>query len=289
MISAILQSMRPKQWTKNLFVFAGLLFTLDKPHTSADILAVVAAFVLFCVFSGSVYLMNDACDIELDKIHPLKRNRPIASGRLSVRAASVAFVFLMVIGLTCAFRLSTVFGIIGAAYLALQIAYSFGLKNIVLLDVMIVATGFVLRAVAGAEVLHVIISQWLLICTILFALFLGLAKRRAEIIRLEENASNHRSSLEQYTVPFLDQLISITTATALMSYALYTFFSDTGKAHPLMMATLPFVIYGIFRYLFLIHDDAGADSPETLLLSDKPLLLDIVLWAVACALIVKLA
>lgn len=289
LISAILQSMRPKQWMKNLFVFAGLLFTLDKPHTSADLLAVISAFVLFCVFSGSVYLMNDIRDAERDRLHPIKRNRPIASGRLSVRTATVASVVLMVIGLACAFRLSVGFGIIGAAYLALQMVYSFGLKNVVLLDVMIVATGFVLRAVAGAEVLNVVISQWLLVCTILLALFLGLAKRRTELVRLEENASSHRSSLEQYTIPFLDQIISITTATAVMSYALYTFFSDTGKAHPLIMTTLPFVIYGIFRYLLLIHDDAGADSPETLLFSDKPLLLDIFLWAVACALIVKLA
>ena len=184
--------------------------------------------------------------------------------------------------------MSRLFGCAAAAYVVLQIAYSFGLKNLVILDVMIVATGFVLRAAGGAEVISIVISPWLLMCTILLALFLGLAKRRAELVVLQENASNHRASLERYTVPFLDQLISITTAAAVMSYALYTFFSETGKAHPYMMATLPFVIYGIFRYLLLIHENAGTDSPEILLVADKPLLLDIVLWAFACAAIVKL-
>jgi 4-hydroxybenzoate polyprenyltransferase len=288
LIGAIIQSMRPKQWTKNSFVLAGLLFTLDRPHPVSDILRVAAAFAVFCVVSGSIYILNDVRDIDRDRNHHFKNRRPIASGRLSVSAAWPAMIVLAGVGLVSAFLLSTIFGVITSTYVLLQLAYSFGMKDLVILDVMLVATGFVLRAVAGAEVIDVVISPWLLMCTILLALFLGLAKRRAELVLMEENASSHRVSLGRYTVPFLDQLIGITTAATMMSYALYTVLSETGKAHPYMMATLPFVIYGVFRYLLLIHENAGADSPEMLVISDKPLLADIFLWAVACAAIVKL-
>lgn len=286
MISAILQSMRPKQWTKNLFVFAGLLFSLDRAHPAEHYARVVAAFVLFCMLSGSVYLLNDVCDVERDRMHPRKRYRPIASGRLSTRTASLAAVFLAAAALAGAFALGLGFGATALGYAVLLVAYSFLLKGVVLLDVMTIATGFVLRAVAGAAVIHVAISPWLLTCTILIALFLGLAKRRQEMVGLQDQASNHRSSLEHYTVPFLDQLIGITASATIIAYTLYTFFSATGSKHPYMMATIPFVIYGIFRYLLLIHKNEGADSPEILLLKDKPLLLDVFLWALACGTII---
>lgn len=288
MISAIVHSMRPKQWTKNFFVFAGLLFTLDRPHPASDLIKVAAAFALFCILSGSIYLLNDIRDAERDRKHPGKCQRPIASGRLPVGAAWAASLILMLVGLAASYLLSPMFSAMALAYVLLQIAYSLGLKNLVILDVMMIATGFVIRAAAGAQVINVVISPWLLMCSILLALFLGLAKRRAELVRLEENASSHRISLERYTVPFLDQLMSITAASTVISYALYTFFSPTGHQHPYMMATLPFVLYGIFRYLLLIHENAGTDSPEMLVLTDKPLLLDILLWAITCALIVKL-
>ena len=288
LLGAIVKSMRPRQWTKNFFVFAGLLFTLDQRHSPIDFARVTAAFALFCVLSGSVYLLNDILDAERDRKHPTKSKRPNASGGLAVGSAWAAAFVLLAGALLGSFSLSIGFGTAAAAYVVLQIAYSFALKHVVILDVMIIATGFVLRAIAGAVVIRVVISPWLLMCTILLALFLALAKRRAELVRLEENAGSHRVSLERYSVPFLDQLMAITTASTVISYSLYTFFSDTGKAHPYMMATLPFVIYGIFRYLLLIHENAGADSPEMLVIADKPLLLDILLWAIACALIVKL-
>ena len=288
MIGAIIKSMRPRQWTKNFFVFAGLLFTLDQKHPPSDFARVGLAFALFCVLSGGVYVLNDILDAERDRKHPVKSKRPIASGKLSTGASWAAAFVLLVGGIAASFALDRGFGIAAAAYLVLQIAYSFYLKHVVILDVMTIATGFVLRAVAGAEVISIEISPWLLMCTILLAIFLGLAKRRAELVRLEENAGSHRVSLERYSVPFLDQLIGITTASTVISYALYTFFSETGKAHPYMMATLPFVIYGVFRYLLLIQENASVESPEMLVVGDKPLLLDILLWAIACALIVKL-
>ena len=281
-------SMRPRQWAKNFFVLAGLLFTLDRHHSPAVFARAAAAFGLFCLLSGSVYLLNDILDAERDRKHPTKSKRPIASGALPVGAAWASAIILLVGSLAVSFLLSFGFVLAAAAYVVLQIAYSFSLKHIVILDVMIVATGFVVRAIAGAEAISVVISPWLLMCTILLALFLALAKRRAELVRLEANAGDHRVSLERYSVPFLDQLMAIATSATMISYALYTFFSDTGKTHPYMMATLPFVIYGIFRYLLLIHENAGADSPEMLLVSDKPLLFDILFWALACALIVKL-
>jgi len=278
--------MRPRQWTKNFFVFAGLLFTLDRYHPVTDYARVVLAFALFCILSGSIYLLNDIRDAEQDRKHPVKCQRPIASGKLPQPAAWIAAQLLLLVGLAGSFSLDLGFAVTAALYASLLTAYSLFLRDVVILDVMTIAAGFVLRAAAGAAVIHVTISPWLLMCTVLLALFLALAKRRQELLRLEEHASGHRSSLEHYSVPFLDQLINITAASSIIAYALYTFFSQTGSQHPYMMATLPFVIYGIFRYLFLIHKNAATDSPELLLLADKPLLIDIVLWAVACALIV---
>jgi 4-hydroxybenzoate polyprenyltransferase len=282
LISAIIQNMRPRQWTKNLFVFAGLLFTLDRPHPTADYVKAGLAFVIFCVLSGAIYIINDILDAERD------RKRPIASGRLSTTAAWTAVVVLLPIGVAASFALNAQFGRVAAVYVLLLTAYSLFLRDIVILDVMTVAGGFVLRAVAGAAAIEVGISPWLLVCTILIALFLGLAKRRGELLGLGEVAASHRSSLGQYSVPLLDQFISVAAASTIIAYSLYTFFSETGFYHPYMMATLPFVIYGVFRYLLLIHKGKGAANPEVLLLADKPLLIDICLWAVACALIIVL-
>ena len=286
MIKAIIQSMRPKQWTKNLFVFAGLLFTLDSHHQIADYIKVALAFVMFCILSGVVYLINDILDVEHDRKHSAKSKRPIAAGRLSVKAAWAAAGVLLPVGVAGSFAVNTQLGEVALLYIGLLTAYSLFLKNIVILDVMTIAAGFVLRAVAGAVAIQVEMSPWLLICTILIALFLGLAKRRGELSGLREEAANHRSILAQYSLPLLDQLIGITAASTIIAYALYTFFSETGQAHPYMIATLPFVIYGVFRYLMLIHQSSDSASPELLLLKDKPLQVDIGLWALACALIV---
>ena len=286
MIKAIILSMRPKQWTKNLFVFAGLLFTLDSHHQIADYIKVALAFVMFCILSGVVYLINDILDVEHDRKHSAKSKRPIAAGRLSVKAAWAAAGVLLPVGVAGSFAVNTQLGEVALLYVGLLTAYSLFLKNIVILDVMTIAAGFVLRAVAGAVAIQVEMSPWLLICTILIALFLGLAKRRGELSGLREEAANHRAILAQYSMPLLDQLIGITAASTIIAYALYTFFSETGQAHPYMIATLPFVIYGVFRYLMLIHQSSDSASPELLLLKDKPLQVDIGLWALACALIV---
>lgn len=286
MIKAILQSMRPKQWTKNFFLFAGLLFTLDKHHPFSDVLKVVLGFFFFCVLSGSIYILNDIRDVERDKAHPRKAKRPIASGQLPISTAWVTAILLLVLGIIGSLSLDIRFSAIAFGFCVLQIAYSAFLKELVIIDVIVISLGFVLRAVAGAQVINISISPWLLICTILLALFLALAKRRGELLGLQEEALNHRPSLEHYTVPFLDQLMTITAASTIISYALYTFFSDTGKQHPNMVATLPFVLYGIFRYLLLVHNDIKAENPEILLLKDKPLLVTIGLWIAACAVIV---
>ncbi len=284
----ILEAMRPRQWVKNLFVFAGLLFTLDARHPASDFLRVGLAFGLFCLLSGSIYLLNDVLDAERDRKHEKKRRRPVASGRLGKPAAWAAFAALAALGIGGSFALGPDFGAVAAAYMAVFAAYSLRLKEVVILDVMLIAGGFVLRAAAGAVVIDVQISRWLLMCTTLLALLLALAKRREELLVLENEAGSHRPSLDHYSVPFVDQMIGITASGTIISYALYTFFSATGSAHPHLMGTLPFVIYGIFRYLFLIQQRLGVDSPELLVVRDRPLLLNILLWGITSALIVGL-
>lgn len=278
--------MRPKQWTKNLFVFAGLLFTIDQGHSLTDILAVIAAFALFCVISGAIYIFNDLADIRQDRMHPVKSRRPIASGILPYANAFYASILLLVLGVTFAFVLSTDLGFILLIYAILMIAYSIHLKNIVILDVLIIAAGFVMRAMGGAEVIRVAISPWLLVCTTLLALFLGFAKRREELAGLGSDASNHRPCLEHYNEACLDQFLSITAGLTIMSYALYTFLSDTGMRHPGMYFTLVFVIYGVFRYLLLAGTNSGASAPEVLLVKDRPLLINFILWMLTCAVII---
>jgi 4-hydroxybenzoate polyprenyltransferase len=284
---AIFRSLRPRQWVKNLVLFAGILFTLDRPHPPDHWLRAGAAFLLFCLLSGAVYLFNDLADREQDRRHPTKRHRPIASGQLAPGAAIAAGIALAVGGIAAAYGLGLPFGLTASAYLLLTFAYTFWLKHVVILDVLTLATGFVLRAVAGAVVIGVEISPWLLVCTTLGALFLGLGKRRAELTALASEAGKHRPILEEYTPELLDQMITVVAASTLMAYALYTFSSPTALGHRTLMATIPFVIYGIFRYLYLVHTRNVGGSPTRELLEDRPLLLCIALWGLACAAIIR--
>lgn len=283
----LLLSLRPAQWSKNLLVFAGLLFG-RRLFDAASVLDAVSAFAVFCVLSGVVYLVNDIADRESDRQHPLKAQRPIASGALPVPIAIGAAVVLGAGGLAAAYAIDQAFAVVAAAYLALQILYSFPLKHIIIIDVLTIAVGFVLRAVGGAVAVHVEISHWLLVCTILLALFIGLAKRRHEIVLLASGAANHRPILGEYSAYLLDQMIGVVTASTLISYVFYTISPETqakfGTAW--LGLTIPFPLYGIFRYLYLVHQREGGGSPADLLLTDRPLLACVALWALTVALII---
>lgn len=280
-------SLRPGQWTKNLLVFAGVLFgrQLGDAHAVARALA---AFVIFCALSGVVYLINDVADREADRQHPLKQTRPIASGALPVPIALGAAAVIGVAALAASLTLGWTFAAVAAGYLALQVLYSGPLKNIVIIDVLTIAIGFVLRAVAGAVAVDVQISPWLLVCTILLALFIALAKRRHEIVLLADDARRHRAILGEYTPYLLDQMIAVVTASTLVSYAFYTISPETELKFGTrwLDLTIPFPLYGIFRYLYLVHQREGGGSPADLLLTDRPLLVCVALWAVAVALII---
>ena len=283
----VLISLRPAEWTKNLFVFAGLLFGLKLFDPNA-IVDAVGAFVVFCVLSGVVYLVNDITDRESDRQHPIKTKRPIASGALPAPAALAAAIALGICGLSGAVVLGRPFAVVAVAYVALHLAYSFSLKHIVIIDVLTIAVGFVLRAVAGAEAVHVEISNWLLVCTILIALFIGLAKRRHEIVLLAGGATSHRPILGEYSAYLLDQMIGDVTASTLIAYVFYTISPETQAKFgtPWLGLTIPFPLYGIFRYLYLVHQREGGGSPADMLLTDRPLLVCVALWALAVALII---
>jgi 4-hydroxybenzoate polyprenyltransferase len=284
----LLRCLRPKQWVKNLFLFAGILFTLDRPHPVGDWLCVGTGFLLFCFLSGAVYLFNDIADRERDRLHPQKCRRPIASGQVSVGEAVVVGLLLAVGSVFASFSVSWFFGLTASAYFLLTLAYTFCLKHVIIIDVLTIAAGFVLRAVAGAVAVDVEMSAWLLVCTTLLALLLGLAKRRAERTALQEDACKHRGILAEYTPELLDQWITILTSATLMAYALYTFNSPTARGHHYLMATIPFVLYGIFRYLYLVNRRNVGGSPANELLADRPLLATIALWGLASALIMRL-
>jgi 4-hydroxybenzoate polyprenyltransferase len=287
-IKALLVSLRPKQWTKNLLLFSGLLFTSDEAHSSEQIVRAVAAFVVFSLLSSCVYLINDVVDVDRDKAHPKKCFRPIAAGELPVLAAIGAACVFGVFSLTCAFLLGGRFGTIALVYFLLTLAYSFSLKHIVILDVLVLASGFVLRAIAGAVVINVNISAWLILCTMMLALFLALSKRKAELLAsLESGSTSSRRILTEYTGPMLDQMIVIVTSACLMSYALYTIESPAAYKHHYLMATIPFVLYGIFRYLYLAHRHDLGESPDTVLLEDRPTQINMVLFILATGLIVS--
>ncbi|MFN7974042.1 MAG: decaprenyl-phosphate phosphoribosyltransferase [Acidobacteriota bacterium] len=274
--------MRPHQWTKNALLFAALLFA-KRLFVWSDDLKTVAGFGIFCLLSSAVYIVNDLIDLEKDRQHPTKKTRPFAAGDVS-RGAGIAFLaMLLAAAIPASFALARPFGTTALAYLALQVAYSLSLKNVVILDVLLVATGFVLRAVAGAQAISVFISPWLIVCTMLLALFLGLSKRRAEIVLLSDKAADHRGALAHYSPYLLDQMISVVTASTVMAYGLYTLWPVPGHAfrqEPLYL-TIPFVMYGIFRYLYLIHHREQGGNPSQVLLSDRPLLAAIFLWALA--------
>lgn len=283
----LLISLRPGQWTKNLLVFAGLIFgerLLEPPAVARA----VAAFAIFCALSGAVYLVNDVADREQDRLHPLKATRPIASGALSVGRAIAAAVVLCALALAASAAIGVWFALTAAAYIVLQALYSGSVKQIVILDVLTLATGFVLRAVAGAVAVNVAISHWLLVCTLLLALFIALAKRRHEIILLAGDASNHRPILGEYNAYLLDQMIAVVTASTLIAYIFYTVSPETQEKFggPWLGLTIPFPLYGIFRYLYLVHRRHGGGSPADLLLTDRPLLVCVALWALAVALII---
>ena len=274
--------MRPKQWTKQVFVFAALVFDRKLTHPTAFLSTVVAA-IAFCLVSGAVYLINDLVDIENDRQHPKKRRRPLAAGRLPVRVAQSAIVVIVLVCVPVSFLLRPLFATVAIVYLLLQIGYSFWLKHIVIVDVLTIAAGFVLRVAGGAALVEAErFSPWLYVCTVLLALFLGFSKRRGELVALQENANSHRAILEEYSLPLLDEMISVVTATTVLAYALYTF--DPGNPHlpenNTMMLTIPFVLYSIFRYLYLIHQKGETAPPDEVLLKDRPLQLAMGLWAV---------
>ena len=279
-------SLRPRQWVKNLFVFAALIFSENL--FSPLIWPAIEAFVIFCALSGAIYLINDVADADKDRLHPVKRHRPVASGALPRTTALSLAAALVLVSLTASFRLSSRFGVIAIAYCALLTGYSIWLKHVVILDVLTVAVGFVLRAVAGAEAIEVEISGWLVICTILIALFLALGKRRHEYLTLKGAAAAHRPILAEYSEGFLDQMIAVVTASTVTAYALYTMSPETiGKFHTrLLPLTLPFVLYGIFRYLYLLYRRELGGNPSDLLLSDRALLVNTVLWMLCLVVII---
>ncbi len=280
MISGILKTMRPKQWTKNGIIFAALIFDVKLLQIEPFIKTVIG-FILLCFISGTVYLINDLVDVEKDRQHPIKKNRPIAAGVVPVKVAIMAAILIPAISLPLSFLLDPAFGLIVTAYLLLQIAYSFKLKNIVVVDVLTIAAGFVLRVAAGVPLVEAErFSPWLYVFTTLLALFLALGKRRQELVLLKGN-SNTRSILSEYNIPFLDSMMSIVTTGTIITYAFYTFSAPNLQNNHLMMLTIPFVIYGIFRYLYVIHVQGNGGAPDEVLLTDKPLQANIVLFGVA--------
>jgi len=288
LLTDLIRALRPRQWTKNLLVFAALMFA-QKATDRTAIIEALEAFLVFCALASSMYLINDALDVEQDRLDPIKRNRPLASGRISLPAAVTLAVVLMLLGLGGAYLASGALLLkVCLAYIVITLLYSGFLKHIVIIDVFAIASGFVLRAIAGAAAIHAVISPWLIICTLLLSLFLALAKRRGELMTHGENAAAHRPSLAEYSPELLDQMISVMTASTLMSYALYTISDRTveliGSTN--LLYTVPFVIYGIFRYLYLVHQKGIGGHPDRALLRDWPLMLNVLLYAVTVGIII---
>lgn len=282
----LLTSMRLEQWTKNLLVFGGLIFGGRLLDASA-VWRALAAFAVFCALSSTVYLFNDLADRDADRSHPLKRSRPLASGALAPQTAMLAAGVLAVGALTGAILLSRPFALVACGYLALLLVYSTSLKHVVIVDVLTIAGGFVLRAIAGAVVVDVPIGHWLLVCTTLLALFLALSKRRHELVLLGDGATGHRRILEEYSPYLLDQMIAVVTASTLIAYTLYATSADTAERFGTdrLGLSVPFVLYGIFRYLYLVHQKRGGGSPAAMLLADRPLLACVALWGLTVALL----
>jgi 4-hydroxybenzoate polyprenyltransferase len=285
---ALVSALRPRQWVKNGLLFIPLAFTLNLQHL--DLLSsTVVAFVCFCALSSAGYILNDVRDLEADRTHPTKRLRAIASGRLSPSIAITVGISLAVFGIGVSFMLRPQLGGLAVAYLAMTATYTLWLKHQVLLDIFGLAAGFVIRAAAGAVVIDVPISPWLYSATMLGALLIALGKRRSELQALGTAAANHRRNLQAYTLPLVDHLIVIISGAALMTYALYTFSAENLPRDHSMMLTVPVVLYGLFRYLFLVFSSTDAAAPEDLLLRDTPLLASVALWAVLAVAILYLA
>lgn len=284
MFKALLKTMRPKQWTKNVFIYAALVFDRKLVNPTA-LLHTVITFVAFCLVSSVVYLLNDLVDIEKDRQHPTKRNRPLPSGQLKPSVAIAAAILISLVCIPAAFLFNTSLGFVLSIYLALNILYTFYLKTLVIIDVMTIAAGFVLRVAAGVVVIDVArFSPWLYVCMTLLALFLAVGRRRHELFTLQGNANNHRASLEHYSLELIDQMSVVVTSGAIMAYSLYTFSAPNLPridGQPLMMLTIPFVLYGIFRYQYLIHVKNEGGTPEEIVLKDIPFLADMVLYGIA--------
>ncbi len=284
---ALLKTMRPRQWTKNVFVFAALVFD-HKLFVPDYVVVTLAGFGLLCLLSSAVYILNDLVDIEKDRRHPKKRHRPLPSGRLRPGVAVAAVFLLLALSLPAALWLNAWFGVVAVAYLATNLLYSFWLKNIVLVDVLILASGFLLRAVGGAALVDSAISPWLYICLSLLALFLGFGKRRGEILLMSGNDGDTREVLREYSLPFIDELINLVATATLVAYSLYTFSAENLPRNHAMMLTIPFVLYGVLRYLYLIHIKGEGGAPDELVLTDRPLQLAFGLWALTAVAILYL-
>ena len=277
---SFVKTMRPKQWTKNVFVLAALLFDQKLFHLQ-PLLNALEAFVLFCFVSSAVYVINDLVDINKDRLHPTKRLRPLPSGALNPRVAAVGAAVIVLGALPFALRLGPWFTGLLYGYLLLNVAYSFWLKNMVIVDVLTLAAGFVLRVAAGVSVISAErFSPWIYVCTVLLALFLALGKRRQEMIQMKGNASHTRAILEQYNLRFVDEMLAMVSSTTVMAYSLYSFSAPNLPTNHSMMLTIPFVLYGIFRYLFLIHVRGEIAPPDVVILKDRPLQADVALWAI---------
>jgi len=281
MLKALIRGMRPKQWAKNVFIFAALGFDRQILHLDA-LLRTTGGFVLLCLASGVVYLINDVADRNQDRLHPEKRKRPIAAGEISVALALTVSAVLGPLSVALAFLLNPVLGWLVFGYLLLNLAYSFALKHVPIVDALTVAAGFVIRVAAGVTLIEVErFSPWLYVCTILLALYISFGKRRAELALLVDDASNHRRVLDGYTIPLLDSYIQIVSAATIVAYSLYTFSAPNLPANHSMMLTVPFVVYSIFRYLYLIQVEKAGGAPEEIVMMDRPLQAGVVLWAVS--------
>jgi 4-hydroxybenzoate polyprenyltransferase len=282
MFKALIKTMRLRQWTKNGFIFFGLIF--DKQLFILEpFLRSVAGFFLFCLISSAVYLFNDIADVEADRNHPEKKFRPIASGKLPISVARITAVLLAIIAIPLAYLLTPGFALILAVYLIINLLYSRWLKHVAILDVLIISSGFVLRVAAGVALIYPVerFSPWLYMITILFSLYIGLGKRRAEMSLLAQGASAHRRVFEGYTIPLLDQYITIVSGMTIVAYSFYTFSAPNLPENHSMMLTIPFVVYGIFRYLQLIQIGHAAGSPDEVALKDRPLQITVLLWGLA--------
>ncbi|MBN1219561.1 MAG: decaprenyl-phosphate phosphoribosyltransferase [Anaerolineae bacterium] len=289
MITGIFKTLRPHQWTKNGFIFVALIFDVKLFQIDALVKTIVG-FILLCFISGTVYVINDLADIDKDRQHPTKKNRPLASGRVPVKVGIITAIILPAVCLPLGFWLDFYFGLILTGYLLLQIGYSFFLKNVVIVDILTVAAGFVLRVAGGVVLVDAVrFSPWLYVFTVLLALFVVLGKRRAELSELKGQATNTRAILSEYNLPFLDEMMDVVTAGILMTYAFYTFFAEGLPENHLMMLTIPFVIYGIFRYLYILHVQGNGGAPDEVVLTDRPLQICVALFWLAVVAILYLA